>query len=1246
MTYQYESSNPERFQHLCQSLLLQEFPGLQCFPVGQPDGGRDAWSVDEHNSSKTVIQVKFRRADDVESAEWMISALEGELPKIKILEAAGASQYIMVTNARGTAHPGSGRIDKVQNWLKDNLQIPAKCLWRDDIDARMRIAPATIRWNFPEILSGLDGIQLAIESSLHRESQRISRVLRLFVAEQFNKDRKVKFKQVDLSNDLSALFIDVPVSPNLPELRNERSDERQRILRSFRTAVDRERLSAKSGNAYHLDTIRSEFDYGTHFVRRRTTGAANLLLSLSDAGRSGRYVLQGAPGQGKSTLAQFVCQTYRAQFLNKKDFIDAFPSHYFENTFRVPIKIDLRDLAAYYNRDEHFQHASPTTQLSMEGFLSLLISAESGGQTFSPDDVIETLSRIPVLLFFDGLDEVASPESRLALVDAVAGASNRWSEIDSNFQIIITSRPAVFGKSPSYQKFGFHVFSLVDIQRENIDDYASKWIVAKGLDQQEAIDIRGILGEKLSLGHIRDLARNPMQLAILLSLINSFGYSLPDERTDLYRQYIDLFLTRESEKTASVRNNRKLLVEIIEYIAWFLQTQAESNGTSGSLSEQELRQLVQEYLIQGQHDVSLLDSIFLSGLERIFVLVQRVAGMYEFEVQPLREYFCAHYLYATAPTTLGAREITAGDRSDRLAAMAINPFWMNVTRFYAGMYVSGELADVVFTLKELIASPDLAISIQARRVSAALLRDWIFRTKKFAQRELIVAAFDDLGLALGVASLFHSDEEVLTLSEECGRNDLRQLVFERLAIDPASPQAVPLSWILSENGGSELRSAFERILIEASGSRRTRILNLMAQSDAMQDITPGDAYELIHADHPGKRVVNDRSLIILSMNPEAVQCEERLTSNLLEGALNCELGSALISRNGILGTFTSIVSGQFDRRESTALKIDRIDPDLIAGPTSSIVDIQKARRVLESVFSDWANHEGGNSASVSLFPWNCIVESARMEFGEQWSLYRMACEASGIQSRSEKGRGKNDLFDNSAPLCDRARYGRLQRGGSAWWLDQESRIGSDLESMFWLLMVLLWARGNELVDLTPRIEARTAALDDVAYRKMLSAVWSLSLRHKEVRSRIVSKRAVPDSKSQRAVILFNLSGAVDLATLSGPSDGDSVVEQWFSSRIRQSAEPSFPGWSSVDHASNKVWLEVFSKTDSDSGIGDMIRQSQQHLTNMPKRVASDILAGPLAYPRILVDLAMWKVDSSYTPDAVSTCAERGEWIFT
>ena len=42
MDYLYENLGDERFQEFCSTLIAKEFPNLQAFPVGQPDGGRDS----------------------------------------------------------------------------------------------------------------------------------------------------------------------------------------------------------------------------------------------------------------------------------------------------------------------------------------------------------------------------------------------------------------------------------------------------------------------------------------------------------------------------------------------------------------------------------------------------------------------------------------------------------------------------------------------------------------------------------------------------------------------------------------------------------------------------------------------------------------------------------------------------------------------------------------------------------------------------------------------------------------------------------------------------------------------------------------------------------------------------------------------------------------------------------------------------------------------------------------------------
>ena len=159
LDYQFENLGEDRFQHLCQALLIPEFSNVQCFPIRQPDGGRDAvsayWATLE--SPFIVFQVKYVRRPLAESEpwKWFVKTIETELPKIQKLIPEGAEQYILMTNVPATAHPGSGSIDKVNTFLRSTIPIPSQCWWRDDLSRRLDNQP-DLRWSFSELITGPD----------------------------------------------------------------------------------------------------------------------------------------------------------------------------------------------------------------------------------------------------------------------------------------------------------------------------------------------------------------------------------------------------------------------------------------------------------------------------------------------------------------------------------------------------------------------------------------------------------------------------------------------------------------------------------------------------------------------------------------------------------------------------------------------------------------------------------------------------------------------------------------------------------------------------------------------------------------------------------------------------------------------------------------------------------------------------------------------------------------------------------
>ena len=97
MEYLYENLGDERFQEFCSNIISKEFPNIQVFPVGQPDGGRDSivYTMNSPNKEFIVFQVKFVRnaMQERDIHKWLTETIDGEIEKINKLIPKGAKSY-------------------------------------------------------------------------------------------------------------------------------------------------------------------------------------------------------------------------------------------------------------------------------------------------------------------------------------------------------------------------------------------------------------------------------------------------------------------------------------------------------------------------------------------------------------------------------------------------------------------------------------------------------------------------------------------------------------------------------------------------------------------------------------------------------------------------------------------------------------------------------------------------------------------------------------------------------------------------------------------------------------------------------------------------------------------------------------------------------------------------------------------------------------------------------------------------
>jgi hypothetical protein len=989
---------------------------------------------------------------------------------------AGAKQYILMTNVPGTAHPGTGSIDSVHSLLEKELPIPATCLWRNDLSRRLDTA-WDLKWAYPELMTGLDLIRFILEKGLSEDNERRASAIRAFVTSQHSLDREVKFKQVELQNKLLDLFIDVPIEP-ASRISVANKGDLFRPKRFYYSYKEPDDWVTSEGFAYVHEDLFTESSrerfFLAHHGSRRSVGSATFVLTSQFQEFTQRIVIEGAPGQGKSTVTQYVCQVHRMKLLELTEDMQSVSQSHKDAPVRLPLRVDLRDFASWLGRENPFtteggEVFSAGWNRSLESFLAALIHYQSGGVRFEVSDLHAVARLSSLLIVFDGLDEVADVKKRQDVVDEITKGIERLQSNAASLQVVVTSRPAAFANSPGFSEETFRYFDLAAVTPELIDEYATKWLRARQLQEREAAEVRRILKEKLEHPHLRDLARNPMQLAILLSLIHTRGTSLPDKRTALYDSYIELFFNREAEKSPVVRDNRDLLINIHRYLAWLLHSEAELGSEhevgrrNGAISSERLIKTLKEYLLHEGHNPELAEVLFRGMVERVVALVSRVEGTYEFEVQPLREYFAARFLYETAPYSPPGAE-KAGTKPDRFDAIARDFYWLNVTRFYAGCYSKGELASLIDRLKELTKDKEFRLLSHPRVLGSILLSDWVFSQHPRSVQEVVALVLDGVGLRYVLASNSRrtGTTSTMILPKSCGRSELISRCESILRKSPPLDYALDIIDLLKANATTD-----ELLALWLADNRRKdsreRIswlqqgLHLGCLSVVNQAELKGICEErpmrpeVLDALFRARRTeifehsIEDFNVAadgILALHARANNARpERILELLLQSvnAMRYGIAFAAPQASSLGSTWSS--DGPPGISE---LQMPSVIPAFNSAAKCTEF-IETAIQESKKPAADWA---------TQLRPWELLVEKGRALWGDRWAFYHIANLASGIKSPSETCADFSNLFNQTDPLCRRARYARLRAGVAQWWPKQLAKAANKGQQAF---VIMLWS---------------------------------------------------------------------------------------------------------------------------------------------------------------------------------------------
>lgn len=1103
MDYNYETLLEQRFQMLCQSLLIKEYPGLQCMPIAMPDGGIDALQVFP-GREPIIFQVKYARnptkIDDI--FKWLTKAVDGEMPKIQKLAERGSFQYILMTNISGTSHLDVGTIAKVQAYLDENLPVSARCFWRDELDRRLDVN-YDLKLRYPSLLSGADAMRLMYEKACAGEGyERRRRALTSYIGHQYNQDRMVRFKQADLpASSLFRLFVDVPVK--VPETQDERSAEirynyGQAAIRhiSSRTQSDNDGESAGELK-YHIQQLsKSEFRilvYENGHYRAAQLGAAALLFDPEFVSATSPIVIEGAPGQGKSTFAQFLAQVHRYRLLNRPP-AERPPDDALLAPLNLPFKIELQDVAQWlegfdpWEPEHKVPHNKPRT---LESAISGHVERFSGGVSFNAADFLLTLESVPVLIILDALDEVADIAQRTRVIDEVQDCIGRLSQQACEVRFVITSRPTAIADSPSFSDETCTYLTLAPLPTELAVEYADRWSSVRRLNTHDKNEVRRILRLKMSAPHMAELAKNTMQLSILLNLIHARGESLPDKRTELYDTYIDVFFTREAEKSDTVKKHRALLIDIHRYLGYYLHARAEGNRSTGRISYAELKRVVSEYLISEGRSTQTIDELLFGMVQRVVALVSRIEGTYEFEVQPLREYFAARHLYDTASYSPAGRNRT-GTKPDRFDGIARNPYWLNVTRFFCGCFSKGELLDLAERVAQLSATPDLNLLTYPRMLGAALLQDWVFTQSPRATRQVIEAIFDGYGLRwAGIMSEPRAFTRLtvdtsLKLSEETGAEPLVIAAWPHVLSASGEGLAQLCRYLRSLSVDEKVGELWWHEVGHRSGDSKlswlwTGAMLGVFESASIEQIEP----LLKSADDPDATDEDALAALVLGgvelrQLPET--CHMIATQLLLDRLRSSEERIGSTRATGALSVLRSITVPELWTQIGRGFHPRSIFQSVASEKRFTNLDNEVATKVGELIElvrlsmdrPQFDFYRDANIAITKSFGASCFGIELGVISG---NAYRTA----GSYIRADQ------LFDSNSSLADRIRSARRRSGNVNWWTQQLLNAETVYDRLLWALSLYTWATVECFGALLPIYSSTVASLPENIRKYLLEA---------------------------------------------------------------------------------------------------------------------------------------------------------------
>lgn len=889
MSYDLSRFSTQSFERFVQAIAVAQLgPGTQIYGAG-PDGAREATFEGECRAAPSaapwngyvVVQAKYNAAQlsGEDGLEWLKREADKELKKFESAKRKlrKPNYYILATNVKltpGAANAdgkGGGTLDKMLEHLKtwsSIIGVTEVFLWHGDmllslIDVYSGIRQTFAAWTMPGDVLTL----LAKSFSAPSFDETMGRALKKEIFQQRGLKTRDSGQAHDKQIYIDEVFVDLPLTQfSLIVYRDQFPDSDEEILDSetdLDAAFERigddnddgdddDDIEDDAEDEYDVDDIDIDFDELNTSSEYRNV-VRNILFKLSDkldnATSNGkiytspyqRIVILGGPGQGKSTIGQFISQLLRARLIARSgsappeilnianDTIaraaaEGLP---LDGPMRFPIHVQLPRYADTLSR----RREDPPSLLKFiaEGF------SRVADETVSVSTMRDWLKCYPSLIVLDGLDEVPRTGNRADVLNEINLLIADVHESNADTLVLVTSRPQ--GYANDLDGKHWRHWKLEELNPSNAIRFASRLGAVLLSEEQRRDEVLAIIKTAAAEPSTASLMISPLQVSLLFSLVMTRN-DIPNDRWTLFEKHYEALRDREIAKgdaTGEMIKKYRSEIDLIHYDAGFiLQVRAETSGNASAyFTPSEFKMLIERHIRASitnddEVKVAVRDLLWVSTTRLVF-LGDRNEDRVSFDVRSLQEFMAAARIMVSPEPKI----------TERLSEIALKSHWLHVFRIacskvYALPSLVGFRQDIC-TILDQMDSGDVGSEYKEVRAGArlaiSLLKDSTAGARQSDRVQLMVRALKALEI--------DSPDLMIALAQSAAADTAQpfsRAIAEHLATGAgtACTNALRVAFTIARDIDHPLNAWAQAELLSAASANSTTFAGLSEMSLAPQ----------------------------------------------------------------------------------------------------------------------------------------------------------------------------------------------------------------------------------------------------------------------------------------------------------------------------------------------------------------------------------------------------------------------------